>query len=84
MQLNPEVYRAAAARREQTHPQTQAMNAIMSGTRSDLAAFLRKHRRQLCLKFFDRYNPDVPTHIFWASVPVFDGQHFFDFQIFPF
>lgn len=61
------------------------MPAILQGTRSDLAKFLRKHRRELRLKLFDRYNPDgIETHIFAKPIPILGGYDFLDFQIFPF
>lgn len=59
----------------------------MQGTRNDLAAHLRKNRRQLKLRLFDRWNDEgVPTHIFYSGLaqPFFDGSHFLDFQIFPY
>lgn len=61
------------------------MPAILQGTRSDLAKFLRKNRREMRLKLFDRYDDDgTPTHIFSAPTRIFDGSRFLDFQIFPF
>ncbi len=59
----------------------------MQGTRSDLAAHLRKTRRELKLRLFDRWDDNgIPTHIFYSGLqqPFFSGSHFLDFQIFPF
>ena len=63
------------------------MPSTMQGTRSDLAAHLRKNRRALKLRLFDRWDDQgTPTHIFYSglSQPFFNGSHFLDWQIFPF
>mgnify|MGYP006872477285 CR=1 FL=1 len=41
------------------------MDGEIKGTRQDLADFLRRHRRRLRLRFFDRWgDEDFPIHSF--------------------
>ncbi len=46
-------------------PRQRLLEGEMNGTREDLADFLRRHRRALRLRFFDRWgDPEFPIHSF--------------------
>lgn len=56
--------------------------AAMNGTRSDLAQWLRRHRRVLKLCLLNKRGGDLPTHTFCGLDA--QGMRFLDFTIFPF
>jgi len=46
-------------------PERITLEGEVSGTRKDLADFLRKNRRALKLRFFDKWgDPEFPIHSF--------------------
>lgn len=64
------------------------IEAEQTGTRADLARFLRANRRALKLVIFDVWGPaELPTHTFYSRLdnsPFGSRSRFLDFQIFPF